>query len=120
MDNENFEARAPDQPADEQRKYDIRLPLLALGFIVISIGFIFIYDSTILYNLGIDLFLVVLPISGIITAIAALSKGKKVIGPVGKALAIVALVIPCSAIALLITVLIIFNYGASIGLVISM
>ena len=116
MDNENLETRAPDQPADEQKKYDIRLPLLALGFIVISIGFIIIYD----FNWGIELLLFALPITGIITAIAALSKGKKVIGPVGKAIAIVALVIPCSAIALLIAFFIILYYGASVGLVISM
>ena len=95
-----------------QSKNEIALPLVALGldFLPFLLGFL---NSRQIMIPMFSLLTILAPIAGIITGVAALSRGKVRIGAVGKTIAIISIALPLALVALII----IFFIGAATGLI---
>jgi len=76
----------------------IVLPLIALGFDVVSVILFFIASTGLPFSNIIIIFALLLPIAGIITGVIALCRGKRRNGIFGMIIAIVAIALPLSVI----------------------
>ena len=99
-------------PGIQRDKRILTLPLIALGLDLLPLLLIFL-SSTGVYFPGFFLFVILSPIAGLITGVSALSRGTARIGTAGKIIAIIAVVIPLSFVALIIF----FFVGASTGMI---
>jgi hypothetical protein len=88
-------------------KHEIGLPLIALGLVIVPVLIGFLLGALLSAALPsfVFLFLVLLPIAGMITGIFSLSRGKDRLGLAGKVLAIAAISLPAIFIILPIFVL---------------
>ena len=91
----------------------IGLPLAALGLDLAPVFILFLNSITrglLSFTL---LFLVLLPVTGLITGIVSLSAGKGRIGKIGKTLAIIAISLPLAFVAFIVVIFI----GAVTGVI---
>ena len=97
----------------EIRKSGLALPLTALGLDLGSILIVFLGSITRGLPSVALLFVVLLPIAGLITGIMSLSLGKSQIGKIGKILAIIAISLPLAFVA----IIIVFFIGVVTGVI---
>ena len=97
----------------EIRKNGLSLPLTALGLDLVPILIIFLGSIVRGLTAVTLLFVVLLPIAGLITGIVSLTVGKGKISKIGKILAIIAISLPTTLVVSIIVVFI----GAETGLI---
>jgi hypothetical protein len=97
----------------ETRNNRIGLPLIALGFDLAPVLIIFLNSIMRGFTAITLLFVVLFPVAGLITSIAALTLRKDRIGKIGKILAIIAISLPLAVVLFIIIIFI----GATTGLI---
>ena len=97
----------------DTRKNGLGLPIIALGLDLVPVLVIFLNSIMRGFTAVALLFVVLFPVAGLITGIAALTLGKGKISRIGKTLSIIAISLP---LAVVLFVLVIF-IGAVTGLI---
>lgn len=113
MDNKKNESAYVDSIRSTQGKNNIVLPLIALGLDLSPILLVYLSSFIQRFSSLAILFIVVMPIAGLVTGVVSLNRGKGRMGIAGKVIAIAAIVLPLALIALII----IFFIGASTGII---
>ena len=108
----------------DKHEIKITLPLVALGLDFVPIFFFFLlffidafgqstFAGTILSSPAVLLLVLLSPAAGLIAGVIALNQGKKRIGRLGKTLAVIAVILPISAVIFII----VFFIGAATGMI---
>jgi hypothetical protein len=120
MENKPIGTQDENPTPEENSKNKVVLPVIAvwLSFSPVVFFFVLFIISIIpgAFELALPpllLLTVLSPIAGVIIGVISLSRGKKRIDPVGRKLAIIAIVVPLSFVALVLT----FSIGAATGLI---
>ena len=113
MENQSLYTQDTNLTDNTPQKKELGLPLVAFGLSFVPALLVFFG------SLGLELpgfaflFIILLPVAGLITGIGSLSRGKERIGIAGKIFAIIAIALPASAVAFIF----VFFFGAALGIV---
>lgn len=113
MKNQSIDSQDVNSITTIQHKNKIGLPLLALFLDLAPILLMYSESIGIRFSNITLILIILLPISGLITGVIALSRGKARIGIAGKILAIIAIALPLALVAFIV----IFFIGAATGLI---
>jgi dolichyl-phosphate-mannose--protein O-mannosyl transferase len=113
MENKIFDVQDANSITAIRQKNEIGLPIIALGLDLLPVLILMNQHVLTWMSASALLFVLLLPIAGLITGVVSLSRGKGRISKAGKIISIIAIALPLALVALIIA----FFIGVTTGVI---